>query len=103
MCTTSQVGHDSLIRKALDLYREDTGAYPDSRDGLEILLAATEASGHKYVGPYLSDPRELIDAWGNALRYECPCTRDSADYCLWSIGENSIDEFGQSGGDDIGY
>jgi general secretion pathway protein G len=72
-----------LLGAALDQYRLDIGAYPQTAQGLEA-LQANPGSAANWNGPYLKKavPR---DPWGSAYKYRC-CPGQHGDYDLWSEG-----------------
>jgi general secretion pathway protein G len=71
-----------LIGAALDGYRLDVGAYPNSSQGLDALQKNPNVPN--WNGPYLkkSVPK---DPWGNMYKYQC-CPGQHAEYDLWSEG-----------------
>jgi general secretion pathway protein G len=79
---------DSL-EKALDQYRLDVGAYPNTEQGLAA-LNAKPPNLEKWAGPYLKKAVPA-DPWGNAYLYKSP--GDHGDYDLSSLGSD-----GQAGG-----
>jgi len=66
---------------ALKLYRLDTGSYPTSQQGLDVLLTATGK------GPYLEKP--AIDPWKNKYHYVFPGVHRPTSYDLFSIGADA--------------
>jgi general secretion pathway protein G len=72
-----------LLGAALDQYRLDIGAYPQTAQGLEA-LQTNPGSVTGWNGPYLKKavPR---DPWGNAYKFRC-CPGQHGDYDLWSEG-----------------
>jgi general secretion pathway protein G len=79
------------FEKALDQYRLDTGHYPDSTQGLAVLVARP-ANEPKWAGPYLKKAVPL-DPWGNPYIYKQP--GDHGDFDLLSYGKD-----GKPGGSD---
>jgi general secretion pathway protein G len=75
---------DSL-EKALDQYRLDVGAYPNTEQGLAA-LNAKPADLEKWAGPYLKKAVPP-DPWGNRYLYKSP--GDHGDYDLSSLGSDS--------------
>lgn len=72
----------SALRKALDVYRIDVGSYPESQQGLSVLITAPQGST-KWHGPYLekSIPN---DPWGNPYIYRNP--GENREFDLISLG-----------------
>lgn len=79
---------DSL-EKALDQYRLDVGAYPNTEQGLAA-LTIKPANLDRWQGPYLKKPAPP-DPWGRPYLYKSPGDHD--DYDLSSLGAD-----GQPGG-----
>ncbi len=75
---------------ALDLFEVDTGKYPTSEEGLNILLnAPPDAESRNWHGPYLKQPP--IDPWGHPYRYIYPGVKNPQDYDLFSIGPDGAE------------
>ncbi len=78
-----------MLETALDTYRLDVGAYPDS---LSELISSNKKN---WDGPYL--PKEVpADPWGNPYIYSKP-GKDGKDYQMLSYGAD-----GKSGGEEKG-
>jgi general secretion pathway protein G len=77
------------FKKALDVYRLETGHYPDQQAGLNALMVAP-SNEPKWQGPYLRDDIPL-DPWGHAYIYRIPGEKKEFD--LLSYGSD-----GKSGG-----
>jgi general secretion pathway protein G len=79
------------IRKALDIYRLDTGHYPTQESGLSALSIAPNNEPN-WKGPYLE--KDLpIDPWGHSYMYLIP--GEKSDHDVFSYGKD-----GQPGGTD---
>jgi len=79
------------IKGALQLMYIDIGRYPTEAEGLDTLLVQTQSmTGWK--GPYLDDPKGLIDPWSRVYRYRIP--GDVKAFDLLTFGRD-----GQQGGD----
>ena len=75
------------LAQALDLYRLDTGTYPNSQTGLEALIQApSDANG--WNGPYLDATSVPLDPWGNAYVYKFP--GEHGAYDLASLGSDGL-------------
>ncbi len=59
-----------LLEQALADYKLDTGGYPETADGLQVLIENVN-SLEKWDGPYLK-PAVPKDPWGNEYVYACP-------------------------------
>ncbi|HUA35019.1 MAG TPA: type II secretion system protein GspG [Candidatus Binataceae bacterium] len=76
----------AILKRALDRYYFDNGAYPTVLDALYNPTAHKSASGQiKYVGRYVSDLPEH-DPWGNPFYYES----DGQMYVLKSFGADGV-------------
>ncbi|MFQ5590267.1 MAG: type II secretion system major pseudopilin GspG [Phycisphaerae bacterium] len=97
------VGRNGSIGKALESYKWDMGAYPDTDEGLQALFEAkSRDADERYKGPYIGGTyEELTDPWGNPFEYRCPGDVNEEGYDLWSIGPDSNDDGGKAGSDDI--
>jgi general secretion pathway protein G len=79
------------VRKAIDVYRLDTGHYPTQESGLNV-LSVSPANEPKWQGPYLE--KDLpVDPWGHPYMYRIPGEKN--DYDVFSYGKD-----GQPGGTD---
>jgi general secretion pathway protein G len=79
---------DSL-EKALDAYRLDVGAYPNTEQGLAALVQRP-ANESRWSGPYLKKGLPN-DPWGRPYQYRQP--GEHGDFDLLSFGKD-----GQAGG-----
>ena len=78
------------FEKAVELFRNDTGHFPTSEQGLAVLFTKP-ANEPKWRGPYLTKAPPL-DPWGNAYIYRSPGQR--GDFDITSQGKD-----GQPGGE----
>ncbi|WP_085907094.1 type II secretion system major pseudopilin GspG [Kiloniella majae] len=88
---TAQLQIDRLSG-VLDLYRLDTGRYPNAQEGLNALVT-TPSEAKNWNGPYIKKENALIDPWGQAYQYKVP--GEHGDYDLYSFGAD-----GREGGED---
>ena len=77
------------LRKALDVYRLDTGSYPDQQAGLEALMTAPQGNS-KWQGPYLQKAIPN-DPWDHPYIYRIP--GEKSEFDLFSYGAD-----GRAGG-----
>lgn len=77
------------LKKSLDQYRLDTGHYPSSELGLNVLFIRPD-SEPKWDGPYL-EKNVPTDPWGKSYVYKQP--GEHGEYDLLSYGKD-----GQPGG-----
>lgn len=73
----------------IEMYKLEVGKYPGS---LQDLMKAPGGTENKWNGPYVKNPEELKDAWGNDYKYSVPGQGKAFD--LVSLGAD-----GQVGGD----
>ncbi|MFZ4602924.1 MAG: type II secretion system major pseudopilin GspG [Caulobacterales bacterium] len=76
------------VAEALVLYRDDTGRFPSSAEGLNALLVNPALDG--WMGPYVKSKRSIEDPWGRPLRL-------SANGAALTLGTLGAD--GLAGGD----
>lgn len=67
----------NALKKALDVYRLDTGHYPDAQAGLGALLVAP-ANESKWKGPYLQK-NIPNDPWDKPYIYRIPGEKSELD------------------------
>jgi general secretion pathway protein G len=79
---TAKVQIESLST-SLELYKLDTGRYPDEREGLAALVARP-ADAQNWNGPYLKKDRVPPDPWGHPYHYRYPGQRGAFD--IFSLG-----------------
>jgi general secretion pathway protein G len=72
-----------LLGQALDQLRLDTGRYPTTQEGLNVLVANQNIEN--WEGPYLKKGLPN-DPWGKPYYYQCP--GQHGDYDLWSYGRD---------------
>ena len=83
----------SNLSAAVDLYYLDTGKYPTTDEGLDVLVSKPQGADF-WNGPYLKASKLPDDPWGKAYRYQ-PSSENGA-YTIVSFGPD-----GQEGSDDI--
>ncbi|MDI9641097.1 type II secretion system major pseudopilin GspG [Kamptonema cortianum] len=74
------------LRKMLETYRLDVGAYPSTEEGLEA-LRTPPADAEGWKGPYLTKPIPN-DPWNNPYYYEWPGPDGDESYVLLSYGSD---------------
>ena len=95
------VGPNGPIANALERYKYDMGKYPETDEGLDMLLQSKdEADDERYQGPYLGNDR-IEDPWGNPFEYRSPGDVHEDGFDLWSRGPDLEDSGGKEGSDDI--
>lgn len=76
------------IAGILDLYRLDTGRYPEEDVGLEALVEAPP-DATTWNGPYVKRRDSLIDPWGEMYVYRFPGEHGAFD--LYSLGADQTE------------
>jgi general secretion pathway protein G len=84
---TAKVQIESLST-SLELYKLDTGRYPDDREGLNALVERP-ASAKNWNGPYLKKDKVPLDPWGQPFHYRSPGQRGPFD--IFSLGADNRD------------
>jgi len=75
------------IESALALFKTDTGRFPTTSEGLQVLVSDPGIKGYNNDG-YLD--RVPSDPWGNKFVYLCPAVA-GRDYDLKSYGKDGED------------
>jgi general secretion pathway protein G len=82
-----------MLETALDLYKMDSGIYPETEQGLQALIERPESGtipkGWR-EGGYLKKAKIPKDPWGNAYIYLSPGT--NGDYDIISYGADGVPE-----------
>ena len=95
------VGPNGPIAQALDRYKYNMGAYPETDEGMDMLLQSRdEVDDERYKGPYLQNDR-IEDPWGNPFEYRSPGDVHEDGFDLWSRGPDGEDNDGKEDSDDI--
>ena len=85
----TQIG---LFRTALEKYALDTNTFPDTEQGLDVLVVepsnVDDEQAANWSGPYITVTAKEApkDPWGNEYYYEFPSTHDSQYPDIWSAG-----------------
>jgi general secretion pathway protein G len=96
--TKTQIG---LFRTALEKYALDMGTFPDTEQGLDVLIVEPgdleEEQSANWAGPYITTTSKEApkDTWGKKYYYEFPSTHESEYPDIWSSGPD-----GKEGSDD---
>jgi type II secretion system protein G len=88
-----------MLKRALEMYRIDTGTYPSTQHGLEALrnMPSGLSDESKWRGPYLNGGIPE-DSWGSRYQYEASGQQAPDGYYLRSKGPDGVD----GTADDIG-
>ncbi len=93
---TAKVQIESLST-SLELFKLDTGRYPDTREGLNALVQRP-GNMPNWNGPYLKKDTVPLDPWGNPYVYRSPGQRGAFD--ILSLGADKR-EGGQNEDQDV--
>ena len=85
------VAEISQIESALHLFKADTGRFPTSAEGLNVLLKDPGIKGYNPDGYFDNIP---LDPWSNTYIYIYPSLHGNKDYDLKSYGPD-----GEKGGE----
>jgi len=92
-----KIHRDGRLTRALAAYKFAIGTYPTTKQGLKALLQRPKgmAKPENWKGPYLQDEDDMIDTWGNEMKYTFPGKTHEGQYDVLSFGPD-----GQEGTDD---
>jgi general secretion pathway protein G len=76
------------LSSALDMYRIDNGRYPNSEEGLDVLVQAP-ASAANWNGPYLRKKKVPLDPWNQLYHYTAP--GQHGKYDLFTLGADNAE------------
>lgn len=82
------------ISAQLDLYKLETGRYPNSAEGLKALLQAPSGAAN-WNGPYVKNADAVKDPWTNEMVYRSPGS-DNRPFEIISLGAD-----GKEGGEGV--
>jgi general secretion pathway protein G len=74
------------LSTSLELFKLDTGRYPNEREGLDALVARPPEAKN-WSGPYLKKERVPADPWGRPYAYHYPGKRGAFD--IYSLGADN--------------
>ena len=97
------------IDRAIQTFTMQVGRPPTEEEGLDALVSMpdfeSDALRSRWTGPYIDEESDLVDAWGNEIRYEMREAESGSDemqgrsrgrqYRLFSVGPD-----GEEGTDD---
>ena len=86
----SAIGPNGSISQAIDLYKFNTGQFPEELKDL-MEKPSDDDVAEKWTGPYLKDEQGLEDPWGKPFVYQFPGDHNEGKYDLYSLGPNGID------------
>ncbi len=82
---------------ALMSFKQHTGSYPTTEQGLRALITAPESASGRWRGPYLKGKDVPLDPWKKPYQYRYPGTKNVGSYDLYSWGPDQVES-----ADDIG-
>ena len=85
----------ATIEGALDRFELDAGRFPNTDEGLAVLMQAPTQQVKGWSGPYIK--RIPTDPWGNPYMYRFPGQNNPKGFDLFSPGPDGR----EGGGDDI--
>ncbi len=74
------------LSASLDLFLLDTGRYPTTDEGLQVLVSAVQGV-QNWNGPYLKKQRLPLDPWGHDYIYRYP--GEHGAYDLYTLGADN--------------
>lgn len=88
--TRQLVSPGGQLSTAIELYREETGAYP--RTLADLTTRPAHSTLEDEPGDQaLVDPDALFDYWNKPLQYRVPGIHNPEGYDLWRVGPDRID------------
>ena len=75
--------HIQFIQNALEKYHNDYGRYPNSDEGLKLLIEQKNAKGEPYL------PRMINDPWSRPYHYRSPGVFNKDKFDLWTYGADN--------------
>jgi general secretion pathway protein G len=82
---------------ALLSFKQHTGSYPTTDQGLRALITAPESSSGRWRGPYIKGRDVPVDPWKRPYQYRYPGSKNTGSYDLYSWGPDGVESQ-----DDIG-
>lgn len=79
------VKSSGTIPKMIDQFKFDCGRFPETLKEL-FDKPSDDDVAKKWGGPYINDPENLKDPWGNEFVYQAPGTHNEKGFDLSSMG-----------------
>lgn len=78
---------------ALQSFKLDTGRYPTTEEGLEILITKHDGAPNmdKWNGPYFERKSLPVDGWGVPLQYRAPAREEGYEFEVFSLGADNAE------------
>jgi general secretion pathway protein G len=82
------IHRDGKVTRALTAYKFAIGDYPTTEQGLQALYERPSGleMPEAWKGPYLDNEEDIIDPWGNQLKYIYPGNTHEGKYDIISAG-----------------
>ena len=79
------------LRTQLHIYKEMTGVYPTTEQGLHALVEVPTSSPVPEHWQQLVFPDTIVDAWHRPFVYRFPGARDANSFELFSLGRDGLE------------
>lgn len=86
-----------VIDMSIQRFRLRMGRLPSSLDEL-VHPPRNLSPTQRWDGPYINNPRLIVDPWDRAYQYQSPGAHNPSGYDIWSQGPDGLDQTD----DDIG-
>ena len=98
--TIARIFVRDTLKTPLERYRMDLGSYPNTAEGLAVLVTAPATTTGSWHGPYVEIPggKQQLDPWGEPYQYRYPGTHNKTGYDLFTKGPDKT----EGTDDDIG-
>ncbi len=83
--TRAKTEIENTLGLALDMYEADTGSYPTTEQGLDVLFKKPDQVIN-WRGPYVKKTNRFKDPWQNEYHYQFPGQQNVYGYDLTSSG-----------------
>jgi len=83
--TRAKIEIESTLGLALDMFEADTGSYPTTEQGLDVLIRRPDTVPN-WRGPYIKKFNRFEDPWKNNYQYRYPGQYNTSSYDLISPG-----------------
>lgn len=80
-------------KTAINSFKLDTGRYPTTEEGLEILITKRDNAPNmdKWNGPYFERKSLPMDGWGVPLKYRAPAREPGFEFEIFSLGADNAE------------
>lgn len=90
---TTKIFLKTNLRTSLERYKMDMGSYPNTSEGLAVLMTAPANAAENWHGPYFEvDGGKLpVDPWLEPYQYRFPGTKNKTKYDILSKGPDKTE------------